>query len=115
MLHRTMGAPMTLKLCLDDLLADLRHARRSADLGRLALIAYCDVRRWARQAGEFRLAEHSAAMFTAEPHASREAFLEEVDRLMLELEQAQTKFLEPLPMVSAQRADRATGLHAKHD
>jgi hypothetical protein len=95
MLHCNKGDVVTLQLSLEDLLADLRHARRSGDLGRLALIAYCDVRRWARQAGESGIAERSAAMFTEQPHASREAFLEQVDRLISELAQIQASFVEP--------------------
>lgn len=91
MLHCNMKDTMTLQLSLDDLLADLRHARRQDDLGRLALVAYCEARRWARQAGEQAIAEHSAAMFTAEPHASREAFLAQVDELMFALEQARAR------------------------
>jgi hypothetical protein len=112
MLQCNMDAPLSLQLCLDDLLADLRHARRRSDLGRLALIAYCDVRRWARQAGELGVAAHSTAMFTDVPHASREAFLEQVDRLVLELEAVQTRYLETAPNLIARRADWAEGLHA---
>ncbi|MBK6853237.1 MAG: hypothetical protein IPG93_17000 [Burkholderiales bacterium] len=41
-----------LKLGLDDLLADLWYARRSGDLGRLALVTYYEVRRWAKLAGD---------------------------------------------------------------
>jgi hypothetical protein len=51
---------MQLQLGLEDLLGDLRYARRRGDLGRLALLLYCDVRRWARLAGEEELAEHSS-------------------------------------------------------
>ena len=91
MLHCVMGASMSLQLCLEDLLADLRHARRRGDLGRLAVVAYFDVRRWARQAGELGVAEHSKVMFTSQPHASRAALLEQVDSLLLELEQAQSR------------------------
>ena len=86
-----MNTSMTLRLGLDDLLGELRHARRSGELGRLALIAYCDVRRWARQAREWGVAELAASMFTAVPHASRDAFLEQVDTLVFELEQAKTR------------------------
>ena len=39
-----------LRLALEDVLADLWHARRNDDLGRLALLSYCDMRRWARVA-----------------------------------------------------------------
>jgi hypothetical protein len=92
MLHRNMTNSSALQLCLDDLLGDLQHARRTADLGRLALVAYCEVRRWARQAGEDDIAEHSAAMMTDEPHASREAFLARIDSLIGELTQAQSRY-----------------------
>lgn len=87
MLHCNMKPVSDLQLSLEDLLADLHHARRSGDLGRLALVAYCEVRRWARKAGEHDLAEHAAAMITATPHASRDAFLQQVDALIGELEQ----------------------------
>jgi len=112
MLQRTMSTSTSLQLCLDDLLADLRHARRRGDLGRLALIAYCDVRRWARQAGEFAVAEHSTAMFTDVPLASREAFLQQVDSLVLELEQVQSRYLEAVPNVIALRPYLPASLQA---
>lgn len=71
---------------LEDLLGDLWHARRSGDLGRLALVLYCEVRRWARLAGEQALAERSSILMTNSPHASREEFLAQVDGLIAELE-----------------------------
>jgi hypothetical protein len=92
MLHRTMNAPTRLQLDLEDLLADLRHARRSGDLGRLALLCYCEVRRWARHAWQPELAEMAASMITASPHASRKTFLEGVDALIHALEDAQHRF-----------------------
>ena len=82
----------TLQLGLEDLLGDLRHARKRGDLGRLALLAYCEVRRWARLAGEQDLAEHSAGLITQAPLTSRDEFLGHVDGLILELEQARTRF-----------------------
>lgn len=78
--------PSTLQLGLDDLLAELRYSRRQGDVGRLALLAYCEVRRWARQAHEAAIASHSATMVTEVPHASRESFLGEIDSLIDELE-----------------------------
>lgn len=88
MLQRNMNAlPLYLQLGLEDLLGDLRHARRTADLGRLALLTYCEVRRWARLAGDHGLAEHSASLFSETPHARREDFLHQVDVLITELEQ----------------------------
>ena len=76
------ASPLHLQLGLEDLLADLRHARRRGDLGRLALLAYCEVRRWARMAGDQRLADHSSELITHGPHATREEFLARVDELI---------------------------------
>jgi hypothetical protein len=50
---------------------------------------YCEVRRWARLAGEQELAEHSSELITHCPHASREEFLTQVDELIVELEKVQ--------------------------
>jgi hypothetical protein len=52
------------------------------------LIAYCEVRRWARDAGAVLLAEHASQLITGTPHVSREVFLEHIDRLIHELEEA---------------------------
>ena len=82
---------MQLQLGLEDLLGDLQYARRQGDLGRLALLLYCEVRRWARLAGEQELAEHSSELIWRTPHASREEFLTHVDELIIELEQALTR------------------------
>jgi hypothetical protein len=87
MLHCNMTSTRNLQLGLEDLLADLRHARRHDDLGRLALVAYCEVRRWARDAGALVLAEHASELFTGSPYASREAFLGRIDNLIHELEE----------------------------
>jgi hypothetical protein len=95
MLQCNMTASLSLQLGLDDLLADLQHARRCDELGRLALLAYCDVRCWARQAGEIDVAEHSTAIFTQHPHASKEDFLKRVDHLISELQQARPRLQEP--------------------
>jgi hypothetical protein len=85
------ASSLHLQLGLEDLLGDLRHARRSGDLGRLALLSYCEVRRWARMAGYQKLAEHSAELITQAPHASREEFLAQVDSLIVELEKARPR------------------------
>ena len=82
------ASSLHLQLGLDDLLGDLRYARRSGDLGRLALLLYCEVRRWARMAGEHQLAEHSSELFLHCPHTGREEFLAQVDDLIVELENA---------------------------
>ena len=95
MLHCNMSTPtLPLQLGLDDLLGDLQHARRRGDLGRLALLAYCEVRRWARQAGEQGLAAHSSALITHSPHVSREAFMAQVDELIDELEQVRSRVVD---------------------
>jgi len=94
MLHRNMIAPSNpLQLDLEDVLGDMWHARRSGDLGRLALIAYFEVRRWARMAGELGLAEHSSELITRCPYASREEFLTQMDGLVVELEQARSRLV----------------------
>jgi hypothetical protein len=75
-----------LRSSLEDLLGDLWHARRRGDLGRLALLLYCEVRRWARQAGEQALAQQASALMVDGPSASREEYLARVDRMISELE-----------------------------
>ena len=80
---------MTLQLRLDDVLAELVYARRQGDLGRLALIAYCEARRWARDAGKSALAELASEMITRSPHSSREVFLRQIDALIDELQHLQ--------------------------
>ena len=109
MLHCNMNDALTLQLGLDDLLADLRHARKGGDMGRLALIAYCEVRRWARMAGEPDVAERSSAMITVSPHASKQAFLAEIDELIQQLEQLQPKFAAPSVRRSAGSPDHSRG------
>lgn len=84
----------SLQLGLDDLLAELQHARRYDELGRLALLAYCDVRSWARQAGEMGVAHHSTAIFTEHTHTNKETFLQQVDDLIAELQQARPRLTQ---------------------
>ena len=92
MLHCNMTTSTApLQLGLEDLLGDLQHARRTGDMGRLALLAYCEVRRWARQAGEAELADRSTELITRHPHASRDQFMEQIDDLIEALEQAHTR------------------------
>ncbi|WP_418315630.1 hypothetical protein [Piscinibacter sakaiensis] len=92
-----MPISTTLQLALEDLIADLRHARRTGDLGRLALVAYCDVRPWARKAGESELAELLSEMMTGKPHTTREAFLDLIDRLIFQLLTIHEEFQSVLP------------------
>lgn len=101
MLHCNMNTSLELQLRLDDLLAELQHARRNDELGRLALLIYCEVRCWARQTNEVELATYSGAMFTEQPHVSREAFLAQVDCLIAMLETASQKYYLPLTRSAA--------------
>lgn len=107
MLHRNMDLPAKLRLDLDDLLADLQHARRQGDLGRLALVAFCDVRRWARHAGEPEIADLAAAMFSGDPHPSRAAFLDAIDRLIAALVRVQAQAPPLVPPRGDQRDPRS--------
>lgn len=87
-----MNTNQRLRLALEDVLADLWYARRSEDVGRLALLSYCDVKRWARVADHELLARHSQELVLGCPYASREEFLYAVDRLIAETEQAHAYF-----------------------
>lgn len=78
----------SLQLGLEDLLGEMYFARRNGDLGRLALLAYCEVRRWARVAGEQALADQSSGLIHNSPHADRDEFIARIDALIVELEQA---------------------------
>lgn len=88
MLHRNMK-PLSrkLRLGLEDLLGDLWYARRSGDLGRLALLSYFEVRRWARVSGEHGLDHDSSALVAGFPYDGRDSFLIQVDSLIAHLEQ----------------------------
>lgn len=78
----------SLQYGLEDILGDFRLARSSGDLGRLALLNYCEIRRWAREAQAKDLARCSLALMANFPYANRDEFLEAVDELMVELEHA---------------------------
>jgi hypothetical protein len=112
MLHCNMKTAPSLQLDLEDLLADLQHARRSGDLGRMALLCYCEVRRWARKAGQAELAELSAAMITGSPHGSREAFLEDMDGLVHRLETLQREWQGSTRDGRSEPAGQAQGIHS---
>jgi hypothetical protein len=92
MLHCNMIAPPSpnLRLELEDVLGDLHYARRKGDLGRLALLTYCDVRRWARVAHADELAQHASDLVARQPHPNRDAFLTLVDEMIDELELIRT-------------------------
>ncbi|RYF30983.1 MAG: hypothetical protein EOO23_03840 [Comamonadaceae bacterium] len=77
---------MSLRTGLEDLTGEMVYARRNGDLGRLALLCYCEIRRWARSAGEERLAHLSCAFVTEHPARDRQEFLMRVDHVISELE-----------------------------
>jgi len=93
MLHCNMTAAPSpnLRLDLEDVLGDLHYARRKGDLGRLALLTYCEVRRWARLAHADELAQHASDMVARHPHPTRDAFLTLVDAMIDELERIRTE------------------------
>jgi hypothetical protein len=80
------GLTSSLRVDLEDVLGNLQHARRSGDLGRLALLTYWDVRKWARWAHREALAQRASDLVTKRPHPSRSAFLNIVDEVIDELE-----------------------------
>lgn len=89
MLHCIMSHALLsskLQLDLDDILGSMLYARRRGDIGGLALLAYWDVRRWARVAHIPELAERASRVITERPHATREEFLAAVDEVIAELE-----------------------------
>jgi hypothetical protein len=86
MLQCNMTISLNIQLALEDLLADLRYARRHDQLGRLALLAYCEVKGWARMSGRPDLADISLRMFSEKPSVSKVEFLENIDTLIATLE-----------------------------
>jgi hypothetical protein len=76
----------TLRAGLEDVLGSLLHARRSGDLGRLALLTYWDVRSWARRAHRDALAGLASDWVVGDPFPDRAAFLALVDQVIAELQ-----------------------------
>lgn len=89
MLHCNMNtSPLisrSMALDLEDVLGSLQHARRSEDLGRLALLTYWEVRRWARSAHMDALAALASDVVTRQPFPSRDSFLHLVDQVIEEM------------------------------
>jgi hypothetical protein len=81
----------SLRFRLEDLAAEIAHARRRRDLGHLAALCYCEVRPWARHAGESRLADLSWALCIQQLPLDRTVFLAQIDCLIEELEQTCTR------------------------
>ena len=107
MLRCNMTTSLSIQLGLEDLLADLHHARRHQELGRLALLSYCEVRSWARQAGESVISAHSTQIFTQDPCVSKDAFLAKVDLLITALERLQAAYPSRAAIQPFQAGERA--------
>ena len=75
----------------EDLAAELTHSRRHDDVGRLALLCFCQVRQLAREAHESQLSELSWRMFIGTVPQDRESFLARVDAVIDELQRVRTK------------------------
>jgi hypothetical protein len=87
MLHCNMGT-RAVDFELEDLLADLHYSRRQNDLGRLALLAYCEARRWARATGHSEIARLATSMVIDGPHPTRESFLNNIDNIIAAMERS---------------------------
>jgi hypothetical protein len=74
------------QLALEDLLADLNFARKHDQIGRLALLAYCDAKGWARWAGKHDVAAKALEMFSQSPYHTKHEFLEDINNLIATLE-----------------------------
>ena len=83
-----MVAAVQLQTALENVLGELQEARRNGDLGRLAAVSFCDLKRWARMAHDELLAQQSLELVLNCPHRSREAFLNEADTLIRDAERA---------------------------
>ena len=71
---------------LEGLAGEVSSACRRDDLGALALLSYCEIRRWARSAGEQRLAQLSCALIAEHTAGDRKEFLAQVDNVIAEFE-----------------------------
>lgn len=87
-----MPYDLNIQLALEDLLADLQYARKHGQLGRLALLAYCDVKRWARQAGKMDVADMALRMVSDKPSLSKNEFLNGIDELLVLLQWHENEF-----------------------
>ena len=92
MLQCNMNNPLDIQLALEDLLANLHFARKHDQLGRLALLAYCEVKGWARLASKPDLAEKAIRIFSESPCATKAEFLQNVDSLIATLESLEQEY-----------------------
>jgi hypothetical protein len=93
MLHCNMTNHFDSQLALEDLLADLHFARKSEQLGRLALLAYCEVKGWARRAGKLDAADLALRLFSENPCRSKGEFLAGINGLIETLALHENEYL----------------------
>jgi hypothetical protein len=92
MLQCSMTKSINIELILEDLLADLNNARNHDQLGRLALLAYYDLKGWARQAGKPEIAALAMRMFSQNPCLSKDDLLQNIDQLIATLQLHESGF-----------------------
>jgi len=112
MLQCNMTNYINTQLALEDLLADLHHARKHDQLGRLALLAYCEVKGWARRAGKPDVADTALRMFSENPSLSKAEFLQSIDSLIATLELHEEEYQRRNSRFAS--AAPAAGLTASH-
>jgi len=86
-----MDGHTDLQTALEDLLAQLWHARRTGDLGRLAHLGSSEVQRWGRYASESLLVSRARELLVQCPFKSREDLLWTIDRLIADVEFAHSQ------------------------
>jgi hypothetical protein len=86
-----MNTDLELRLALEDVLAQLWHARRNGELGRLAHLGFSEVQRWARSAREATLVAQARELLGACPYRSREDLVFAIDRLIDDVEFAHSQ------------------------
>jgi hypothetical protein len=81
------------QLALEDLLADLQFVRKHDQIGRLALLAYCEAKGWARWAGKHDVSDKALEMFSQSPYHTKQEFLKEVNNLIAALEAHEEQYV----------------------
>jgi hypothetical protein len=86
MLQCNMATNADLQSTLEDLLAQLWHARRTGDLGRLAHLSSSEVQRWGRGARDDRLVRRAQEFLARCPYSSRDDLTWAIDALIADVE-----------------------------
>jgi hypothetical protein len=108
MLQCNMNQEHHLQRCLEDLLADIRQARGAEDPRRLVFLAYCEVRRWAREAGQPALADRVSEIVTGDAPNNRATFMHQIDNLIAELNELHQRLSCNQSDLQAQQLGRVT-------